>query len=422
MSTTMLAIIGVITLCAVFDYTNGFHDSANSVATIVATGVLKPRVAVAWAAAWNFIAFLVFGTAVANTVAKTVDESVIGLALIFAAVVGATLWNLASWHLGLPTSSSHALVGGLVGAGVMAGGWDAISRSSVEKVAVFMVVSPLVGLTLAALIMGVMRLVLRNRDEELVQRRFGKAQLASSALVSLGHGGNDAQKTMGVIAAVLIATNHLDGSGEIDVPLWVVLLAHTAIAAGTYAGGWRIVQTMGHRITELRPVSGFAAETSAAVALFASTQVGAPVSTTQTVAGSIGGAGLANRAEVDWRVFGRVASAWVITVPASAAIGALTYLATAKTPPLVAGVIIAVGFVGTMWLTVKSMRSSPGAADFEQRDDPLVDLREALGDDIEVEPSEVEAPEAEALEVEAPEIEAPEPETSEIETPDAATG
>jgi PiT family inorganic phosphate transporter len=332
---------------------------------------------------------------VANTVAKTVDESVIGLALIFAAVVGATLWNLTSWHFGLPTSSSHALVGGLVGAGVMAGGWDAISTSSVEKVAIFMVVSPLVGLTLAALIMGVMRLALRNREEDRVQTTFGKAQLLSSALVSLGHGGNDAQKTMGVIAAVLIATNHLDGSGDIVVPLWVVLLAHTAIAAGTYAGGWRIVQTMGHRITELRPVSGFAAETSAAVALFVSTHVGAPVSTTQTVAGSIGGAGLANRGtSVDWSVFRRVAAAWVITVPASAAIGALTYLATAKTPPLVAGVIIVVGFAGTMWLTIRSMRASPGAADFEQRDDPVVDLREALGDDLEVEPPEVGTPDA----------------------------
>jgi PiT family inorganic phosphate transporter len=387
-STTQLAVVGVIALCAAFDYTNGFHDSANSVATIVATGVLKPRVAVAWAAAWNFIAFLVFGTAVANTVAKTVDESDIGLALIFAAVVGATLWNLTSWHLGLPTSSSHALVGGLVGAGVMAGGWDAINPSSIEKVAIFMVVSPLVGLTLAAALMGTLRVALRNRDEERAQARFGKAQLVSSALVSLGHGGNDAQKTMGVIAAVLIATDHLDGTGDIVVPLWVVLLAHSAIAAGTYAGGWRIVRTMGTRITELRPVSGFAAETSAAVALFVSTHAGAPVSTTQTVAGAIGGAGLANRGtHVDWRVFGRVVAAWVVTVPAAAVIGAVTYLITAELPPIVAGICIVIGFVLTAWLTIQSMRAGPGADDFEQSEENVVDLLDAL---------EVESPDAAA--------------------------
>jgi PiT family inorganic phosphate transporter len=386
---TDLAVIGVIALCAAFDYTNGFHDSANSVATIIATGVLKPRTAVAWAAGWNFIAFLVFGTAVANTVAKTVDENTIGLALIFAAVVGATLWNLTSWHLGLPTSSSHALVGGLVGAGVVAGGWDAISASSVEKVALFLFISPMVGFSVALLLMGALRFGLRNRDEERAQRRFGRAQLASSALVSLGHGGNDAQKTMGVIAAVLIASGHLSGSGDIDVPLWVVLLAHGAIAAGTYAGGWRIVRTMGHRITELRPVSGFAAETSAAVALFVSTHVGAPVSTTQTVAGAIGGAGVANRGtHVEWRVLGQVFIAWLVTVPAAALIGAVTYLITAELPPPVAGVCIAIGFVVTGWLTVRSMKASPSADDFEQGDDSVVELLDALELEADPEPAD----------------------------------
>jgi PiT family inorganic phosphate transporter len=390
MDATLLGLIGVIALCVAFDYTNGFHDSANSVATIVATGVLRPKQAVAWAAAWNFIAFLVFGTAVANTVAKTVDEGTIGLALIFAAVVGATLWNLISWHFGLPTSSSHALVGGLVGAGLVAGGPDAISSSSVEKVAIFLVLSPLVGFVLAAALMGSLRLGLRNHDESRAQRRFGRAQLVSSALVSLGHGGNDAQKTMGVMAAALIATGHLSGSGDIEVPLWVVLSAHAAIAAGTYAGGWRIVRTMGHRITELRPVSGFAAETAAAVALFVSTHVGAPVSTTQTVAGAIGGAGVANRGtNVDWRVFGRVFVAWVITVPSAAAIGALMYLVTAETPPVVAGVCIAGGFVVAGRLTMRSMRSAPSAADFEHPTEPqIIDLAETMGvaeviDDVE---------------------------------------
>jgi len=374
---TLLGAIGVIVLCAAFDYTNGFHDSANSVATIVATGVLKPRQAVAWAAGWNFIAFLVFGTAVANTVAKTVDEGTIGLALIFAAVVGATVWNLVSWHFGLPTSSSHALVGGLVGAGLVAGGFDAISASSVEKVAIFLVVSPAVGFSVAVLLMGSLRLGLRNRDEERAQRHFGRAQLLSSALVSLGHGGNDAQKTMGVIAAVLIATDHLSASGDIDVPLWVVLLAHGAIAAGTYAGGWRIVRTMGHRITELRPLSGFAAETSAAVALFVSTHVGAPVSTTQTVAGAIGGAGVANQGtHVDWRVFRRVVVAWLITVPSAAAIGAVTYLVTAELPVPVAAVLLVVGAAVTGVLTLRSMRSAPTADDFGPE---VIDLTEAMG-------------------------------------------
>jgi PiT family inorganic phosphate transporter len=383
MDVTQLAVIGVIALCAAFDYTNGFHDSANSVATIIATGVLRPRTAVAWAAGWNFIAFLVFGTAVANTVAKTVDPGEIGLALIFAAVVGATVWNLISWHHGLPTSSSHALVGGLVGAGLAAGGWDAISMSSVEKVAIFLVVSPLVGLTLASIATLVLRVVLRNRDEDRIEDRFGKAQLISSAAVSLGHGGNDAQKTMGVMAAVLIAGGHLDGSGTLDIPIWVVLLAHGAIAAGTYAGGWRIVRTMGTRITELRPITGFAAETSAAVALFVSTHVGAPVSTTQTTAGAIGGVGLASPGtKVQWSTFRQVFVAWLLTVPAAALVGAVTYLVTAHPPPVVSGVVITVGFLVAGVLTRRSMQASPTAADFERLTvaDGVIELDDTLSE------------------------------------------
>jgi PiT family inorganic phosphate transporter len=281
-------------------------------------------------------------------------------------VAGAILWNLTSWHLGLPTSSSHALVGGLVGAGVMAGGWDAINPSSVEKVALFLVISPLVGMGLAVTLMGVIRLSLRGRDVDRAQARFGRAQLVSSALVSLGHGGNDAQKTMGVVAAALIATGHLSGSGEIDVPLWVVLLAHAAIAAGTYAGGWRIVRTMGERITPLRPISGAAAETSAAGALFLSTFVGAPVSTTQTVAGAIAGAGLAGAgtSSVDWSVLRRVVSAWVVTVPAAAVAAAVTFLVTTGPPPIVAGGLLTAGFLVTGWLTILSMRASPTPDDF----------------------------------------------------------
>ena len=364
MTATLVATIGVIALCAVFDYTNGFHDSANSVATVIATGVLKPRAAVAWAAGWNFVAFMVFGTAVANTVATVVNEGDISLALIFAAVAGATIWNLISWHFGLPTSSSHALVGGLVGAGLVAGGWDAISLSAVRKVAIFIVVSPLVGMLLAMILMATLRLVTRGGDGPRVQSFFRRGQLFSSAALSLGHGGNDAQKTMGVVAAVLITTGHLQGGSDIDIPLWVVLLAHGAIAAGTYAGGWRIVHTMGGRITELRPLSGFAAESSAAIALFGSTAVGAPVSTTQTVAGGIGGAGIANPAsDVDWRVFGHLVSAWVITLPLAALISAGTFVVTVHLPPVVAGIAITFGFLVAGWLTFRSMRSAPGADD-----------------------------------------------------------
>ena len=385
MDTTLLAVIGVIALCAAFDYTNGFHDSANSVATIIATGVLRPRQAVAWAAGWNFIAFLVFGTAVANTVATTVDPGDISLALIFAAVVGATIWNLISWHLGLPTSSSHALVGGLVGAGVVAAGWDAINMASIQKVAIFLIVSPLVGFVLAGVMTLVIRFGLRGRDAERVGSKFGRAQLVSSAAVSLGHGGNDAQKTMGVVAAVLIAGGYLDGSGEIDIPLWVVLLAHSAIAAGTYAGGWRIVQTMGHRITELTPITGFTAETSAATALFVSTAVGAPVSTTQTTAGSIGGVGAASPdTRVEWSTFRQVFSAWLLTVPSAALIGAFAYVVTTGPPPVVAGIAIGVGFLATCWLAYRSMQASVGAEDFERLTvaDGVVEIHENVPEDL----------------------------------------
>jgi PiT family inorganic phosphate transporter len=256
------------------------------------------------------------------------------------------------------------LVGGLVGAGLVAGGWDAISLSAVRKVAIFIVVSPLVGMTLAMLMMVTLRFVTRGRDGPRVQSFFRRGQLFSSAALSLGHGGNDAQKTMGVVAAVLITTGHLQGGGDIDIPLWVILLAHAAIAAGTYAGGWRIVHTMGGRITELQPVSGFAAETSAAVALFASTNVGAPVSTTQTVAGGIGGSGVANsEATVDWKVFGHLVSAWVITLPVAALIAAGTFVVTLHLPVALAAICLIFGFVAVSWLTYRSMRAAPGADD-----------------------------------------------------------
>jgi PiT family inorganic phosphate transporter len=364
---TFVSLVGLVVLALLFDYTNGFHDSANSIATVIATRVLPPRLAVVWAAAFNFVAFLVFGTAVADTVGSTVKSPYVGLAVVFAALVGAITWNYASWHLALPTSSSHALIGGLVGAGLARGGLDAIKASSVEKALIFMVVSPLAGLAVAAALMTVLRFALAGRDVERTERTFRWAQLASSAAVSLGHGGNDAQKTMGVIAALLVATGHLTStSSHLAVPIWVALAAAAAIALGTSSGGWRIVRTMGSRITPLRPVSGFTSETSAAAALFVSTAIGAPVSTTHTVAGAITGAGTANSgASVSWRVFGRIALAWVITMPAAALFAALAYrAATLDSLPVARGIMA--GYLAALAaLVIVSLRRAPRAQDVE---------------------------------------------------------
>jgi inorganic phosphate transporter, PiT family len=329
---TLLAVIAVVTIALLFDFTNGFHDAANSVATIVATRVLRPRWAVAWAAFFNFIAFLFFGTQVANTIGETVHSDVAGIAVVFAALVGAIVWNVFTWWLGLPSSSSHALVGGLTGAGLAAAGTGAIEWSSVAKTLAFIVVSPLAGLAVGAALMAVARAVERRTgrgDSPRADsaRGFAALQLASSAALSLGHGSNDAQKTMGVIAALLVSTGYLAGGGEeIPVPLWVVLSAHAAIAIGTFSGGWNIVRTMGTRITELRPAGGFAAETGAAVALFGSTAVGAPVSTTHTVAGAVTGVGLASRGQaVSWMVARRMVLTWVVTLPAAGLTAAALY-------------------------------------------------------------------------------------------------
>lgn len=363
----MISLIGLIALALLFDYTNGFHDSANSIATVVATRVLRPRWAVLWAATFNFVAFLIFGTAVADTVGSTVKEPYVGMAVVFAALIGAITWNYASWHLALPTSSSHALIGGLVGAGLARGGVEAIKGSSVEKALIFMVVSPVAGLVVAATLMAILRFIVAGRDVERTERGFRWAQLASSAAVSLGHGGNDAQKTMGVIAALLVATGHLGGSGEqLTVPFWVALTAAAAIALGTASGGWRIVRTMGSRITPLRPVSGFSAETAAAGALFASTAIGAPVSTTHTVAGAITGAGTANSgASVSWRIFGRIAAAWLVTMPASALIAAFVYWISTLDARLLSQGIMATYLAVLAAFVIVSLRRAPRAKDVE---------------------------------------------------------
>src|SRR3954468_4176179 len=286
-----LALIGVIAVALAFDFVNGFHDAANSIATVVSTRVLSPRIAVLWAAFFNFVAFLIFGTAVATTIAKGVvlPES-ISIAVVFAGLVGAIGWNLITFFLGLPTSSSHALVGGIAGAAVAKAGWHVLISDGLRKIGVFIILSPLIGLALAMIFtVGIMWAFHRVRNVDRLNRGFRTGQLLSAAAFSLGHGANDAQKTMGVILAVLISSGHLPTGS--DVPIWVVLSAHTAIALGTLMGGWRIVKTMGSKITRLQPAGGMAAETGAAITLFYTSYAGIPVSTTHTITGSIIGVG-----------------------------------------------------------------------------------------------------------------------------------
>jgi PiT family inorganic phosphate transporter len=322
----LAAIVLIIGVALFFDYTNGFHDAANSIATVVSTRVLTPRIAVAWAAFFNFVAFLVFGTHVADTVGKTVrpESGVVSEGVIFAGLVGAITWNLITWRLGLPTSSSHALIGGFAGAGIAKAGWHVLDAASVRKTATFIVISPTVGFAIGFGLMLVLLWALRRAHPGRVDSWFRRLQLASAAAYSLGHGGNDAQKTMGIISALLVGTGHLAKTGpELPVPLWIVLSAHAAIAAGTLAGGWRIVKTLGTRITKLKPVGGFSAETAAAGSLFLATHLGVPVSTTHTITGAIVGVGSTGRlSAVRWGVAGRIVWAWVLTIPAAALIAA----------------------------------------------------------------------------------------------------
>src|SRR5947207_14885441 len=322
--TITIALIVLVALA--FDFFNGFHDAANSIATVVSTRVLTPRQAVAWAAFFNFAAFLIFGTRVADTISKVVHPGTLTNAGIFAAVVGAILWDIVTWILGLPTSSSHALVGGLAGAAVATAGWGTLVASEYQKIFVFIVLSPIVGILLAFTFMtAVYWLFHRYRKVEKLNRGFRRGQLFSAAAFSLGHGGNDAQKTMGVILALLIA-NGLLAKGS-DVPLWVVLSAHAAIALGTLLGGWRIVHTMGSKITKLQPVGGFAAETGAAIAVFTATYLGVGVSTTHAITGSIVGVGATRRlSAVRWGVAGQIMGAWLLTIPAAFCIAAGMYV------------------------------------------------------------------------------------------------
>jgi PiT family inorganic phosphate transporter len=316
----------VILVALVFDFVNGFHDAANSIATVVSTRVLSPRTAVLWAAFFNFVAFLVFSTHVANTIGTgVVDPSVIDTTVVFAALTGAIAWDLITWWFGIPSSSSHALIGGLAGAAVAKSGATVLDVNGFTKIGISIVVSPLFGLTLGFLFMVIVYWAFRRVTPLRVDSWFRRGQLLSAALYSLGHGGNDAQKTMGIIAVLLYANGYL--GDEFYVPLWVVLACHAAMGLGTLSGGWRIVRTMGLRITKLKPVGGFCAETGGAITLFLATNLGVPVSTTHTITGAIVGVGsVTSTSAVRWGVAGRIVWAWILTIPCSAFISALTWM------------------------------------------------------------------------------------------------
>jgi PiT family inorganic phosphate transporter len=321
----MLYIVsGLILIALCFDYINGFHDAANSIATVVSTRVLSPGKAVIWAAFFNFVAAFTFGTAVASTVGKgMIDIQIVTFAVILGGLTGAIVWDLITWYYGLPTSSSHALIGGYAGAAVAKAGFAAILLSGWTKTLIFIVLSPLIGLVFGLGLMTSIFWLFRWMPPSRVDRWFRRLQLISAAFFSLNHGANDAQKTMGIIAGVLFAAGYIQ---TFYIPFWVVLTAHAAIGVGTLAGGWRIIHTMGSKITKLQPVGGFAAETGAAFALLIATLIGVPVSTTHAITGSIVGVGATRRlSAVRWGVARRIVWAWVLTIPAAFTIAAATY-------------------------------------------------------------------------------------------------
>ena len=330
MDLSFLAILFIIALAFVFDFINGFHDSANAIATVVSTRVLSPRLAVAMAAFFNFAAFLVFGVAVATTIASgIVDPEVVDRAVIFAALVGAIAWDIITWLEGLPTSSSHALIGGFVGAAVTKAGTGSLIWVGLEKILIFMFISPVLGLLLGFLIITFVVRVFYKFDAPKINFLFRKLQLVSSAFYALSHGTNDAQKTMGIVAVLLYSAGYL--GDRLYVPIWVVLLAHLAIALGTLAGGWKIVRTMGKRVAHLKPVHGFSAETAGGLVLIGSASLGVPVSTTHAISGSILGVGMAQRATgVRWILARRIVWAWILTIPTSAAISAASYFLVSR--------------------------------------------------------------------------------------------
>ncbi|MEZ5294171.1 MAG: inorganic phosphate transporter [Vicinamibacterales bacterium] len=322
-------VIVVVVTALVFDYINGFHDAANSIATVVSTRVLSPGKAVVWAAFFNFAAIFVFGTAVAKTMGSgMIDLKVVTGAVVLAGLFGAIVWDLITWYYGLPTSSSHALIGGYGGAAVAKAGMVAILPSGWTKTLVFIVLSPLIGMALGFAFMAIIFWTCRGMAPSRVDGWFRRLQLLSAALFSLGHGANDAQKTMGIIASALFAGGYIQ---TFDIPGWVIVAAYLAISAGTLSGGWRIIHTMGSKITRLQPVGGFAAETAGAFSLFMASGLGIPVSTTHTITGAIVGVGSVRRmSAVRWGVAGQIVWAWVLTIPAAALIAAVSYYVLAS--------------------------------------------------------------------------------------------
>jgi len=320
----MLIVGGLIGVALIFDYINGFHDAANSIATVVSTRVLSPGKAVIWAAFFNFVAAFTFGTAVAKTVGSgMIDIHIVTFSVIFGGLAGAIIWDLITWYFGLPTSSSHALVGGYAGAAVAKTGFAAVVTGGWTKTIIFIFLSPLIGMTAGLTLMIAIHWLFRWTPPSRVDRWFRRLQLISAAFFSLNHGANDAQKTMGIIAGVLYTAHYID---TFYIPFWVVLIAYTAISLGTLAGGWRIIHTMGSKITKLQPVGGFAAETGAAIALLIATRTGVPVSTTHAITGAIVGVGATRRVSaVRWGVAGQIVWAWIFTIPAAFTIAAAAY-------------------------------------------------------------------------------------------------
>ena len=324
-STGLWVVILLVTLAFVFDFINGFHDAANSIATVVSTGVLKPHQAVAFAAVFNVVALLVFQLKVATTIGRgTIDPAIVDYYVVFGALVGAITWNIVTWYFGIPSSSSHALIGGLVGAALAKSGSDSLLWSGIGKTVAFIVISPLLGFLLGSLLMLAVSWIFFRSTPVRVDRWFRRLQLISAALYSLGHGGNDAQKTMGIIWMLLIATGYSAASAPM--PVWVIIMCYLAMGFGTLFGGWRIVKTMGQRITKLKPVGGFCAETGGAITLFLATALGIPVSTTHTITGAIVGVGSATSARnVRWGIAGNIVWAWILTIPATAVISAIAW-------------------------------------------------------------------------------------------------
>ena len=323
---SLWVVVLLVALALLFDFMNGFHDAANSIATVVSTGVLKPQQAVLFAAFFNFIAIGIFHLKIAATVGKgIVEPGIVDYHVVFGALVGAITWNVVTWFYGIPSSSSHALIGGIVGSVTAKAGLDALIGAGIWKTVAFILVSPTLGFILGSLLMVIVAWLFRRTTPIRVDNWFRRLQLVSAGLYSLGHGGNDAQKTIGIIWMLLIATGYT-AAGDSAPPLWAIISCYTAIAAGTMFGGWRIVKTMGQKITKLKPVGGFCAETGGALTLFIATGLGVPVSTTHTITGAIVGVGSTQRASaVRWGVAGNIVWAWILTIPASALVAALGY-------------------------------------------------------------------------------------------------